>query len=934
MPRSVVWTPELISRFWSGVANIDAMTRLSFGKLAGPLVAEFASAWVTEGAQCLDYGGGDGFLVESLTAAGIMSAAYEPNPVRARRIDKIAGASPLYLGTIGAEDQRSFDFVFCTEVIEHVLPGGLDDFAQAVVRRIVPGGRLLLTTPHAEDLSASQVYCPVCDSTFHRWQHQRSCTPGDIVALFDRHGLHADWVGLVGFDDGNAIRDFVLRRRLGDPWVAYHEETTGSRLPIIGRGDHIVYIGRKVARAGDCEDGQGRSEREALLDRGIASAVRLGGRPVVVVPPEEIPNVCALRIDAEISSAEDQSAIRDPNRVIVMPSSYDCFEGAVRSGRIRGDARAVVLDAEEWEQLIPSVCHRRRTPAGTARGGLARWVNRKVEQAGRAMRLVPLARRVQPWFDRREALVLETLLNPLDFPMRLTHVRRGRVLLAIGTLGSGGAERQLVNTAEGLAARGVDIHILVNHLHDDPANAFFLGKAKSVAEAVHESKPLDPLQFPWVAGDPALRRAVGDGVLARILSDAEVIERVAPEIVHASLDWTNVTVGMAAVLAGVPRVFLSGRNLSPLYFPFFQWFMYPCYRALAECSGVHLLNNSDAGRIDYAKWLRIDANRIRVLRNGLHANEFPLIDADRRIAARKKLGLRESDKVVVGAFRLSPEKRPLLWIDTAAEIRAALRDAKFLVCGVGPELDAMKRRALRRGLEGAIQFLGACEDMHTIFSAADVVLQTSLQEGTPNVLIEAQASGLPVVTTPAYGAAEAVQNGVTGYVVDAGRAKPIAHAVLGVLNDAAFAASARAAARPFIEERFGYQRMIDDTLEAYADAGAEWAAQLLPSTRRFLAYEELRNMYHDSGAAWIVRLPELTSYADSLSAPARSPLRILEDGQPLGPAHTAHDTIREKGGGAYSHWGDVLYFSTSDGSDPRTNGRSYVALIPRGHASA
>lgn len=59
-------------------------------------------------------------------------------------------------------------------------------------------------------------------------------------------------------------------------------------------------------------------------------------------------------------------------------------------------------------------------------------------------------------------------------------------------------------------------------------------------------------------------------------------------------------------------------------------------------------------------------------------------------------------------------------------------------------------------------------------------------------------------------------------------------------------------------------------------------------------------------------------------APSRSPFVLLEEGKPLWDAHALHDDIRTKGAGRYSHWQDPLYFSTSDGSDPRTNARRYV----------
>jgi len=52
-------------------------------------------------------------------------------------------------------------------------------------------------------------------------------------------------------------------------------------------------------------------------------------------------------------------------------------------------------------------------------------------------------------------------------------------------------------------------------------------------------------------------------------------------------------------------------------------------------------------------------------------------------------------------------------------------------------------------------------------------------------------------------------------------------------------------------------------------------------------------------------------------------LRVFEDDREIGPGHASHEEIRSKGAGRYSHWGKELYFSTSDNSDPRSNGRRY-----------
>ena len=85
---------------------------------------------------------------------------------------------------------------------------------------------------------------------------------------------------------------------------------------------------------------------------------------------------------------------------------------------------------------------------------------------------------------------------------------------------------------------------------------------------------------------------------------------------------------------------------------------------------------------------------------------------------------------------------------------------------------------------------------------------------------------------------------------------------------------------------------------------------------------------HDGGLGWTATLTdELRSLTDRNGAVDRSPLRLLEDARQVGVPHVAHAEIRHKGEGRYSFWGDTLYFSTPDGSDPNTNRRKYEVAM-------
>jgi len=81
----------------------------------------------------------------------------------------------------------------------------------------------------------------------------------------------------------------------------------------------------------------------------------------------------------------------------------------------------------------------------------------------------------------------------------------------------------------------------------------------------------------------------------------------------------------------------------------------------------------------------------------------------------------------------------------------------------------------------------------------------------------------------------------------------------------------------------------------------------------------LNGIRAEKGYCYVARAP----WAAVSDSEGRSRLRLWENDRPLGPAHCSHDAVRRDGGGRFSHWATWIYFSASDNSDPRVNGRTY-----------
>lgn len=136
-----------------------------------------------------------------------------------------------------------------------------------------------------------------------------------------------------------------------------------------------------------------------------------------------------------------------------------------------------------------------------------------------------------------------------------------------------------------------------------------------------------------------------------------------------------------------------------------------------------------------------------VINNGIDAELFAY-DPEKREKLRKEMGL--TGRYVIGTVgRLAQEKNQAFLIDLLAEIRKEREDAVLMLIGDGPLMGQVREQAARKGVSGAVLFLGARDDAHDLYQAMDVFVLPSVYEGFGIVNLEAQASGLKCVVSDA-----------------------------------------------------------------------------------------------------------------------------------------------------------------------------------------
>jgi glycosyltransferase involved in cell wall biosynthesis len=366
-----------------------------------------------------------------------------------------------------------------------------------------------------------------------------------------------------------------------------------------------------------------------------------------------------------------------------------------------------------------------------------------------------------------------------------------KVLYLIDSMASGGAQRQLVTLLSALDRQVVEPHVAVYYPHDHfRAEVDRLGVPVHVLGSVGARDPRVVLR---------LRRLLRDGGF---------------DVLHSYLRTPGVLARAATLARSRPKVVVSHRSVD-LGHSAFRLLLERTLAARADA----FIANAEAVRRCLEALVPASRGRVHVVPNGIAWSEPTpgLLEEAGRLRAEWAAG--ESDVLLAVVGRVERPKDPHLLLDALVGLPADDRD-RLSVVWVGAWTDPTLAASVGGRLASLrekprFRLVGPRSPVRSVYLAADGIVLPSDWEGFPNVVLEAQAEGVPVIATDVGDVRAIVEDGVTGWIVPAGDAAALGRALLALLGAPAARRWEMGRRGAAVRDRYSADRLVAGTMDVY-----------------------------------------------------------------------------------------------------------------------
>lgn len=292
---------------------------------------------------------------------------------------------------------------------------------------------------------------------------------------------------------------------------------------------------------------------------------------------------------------------------------------------------------------------------------------------------------------------------------------------------------------------------------------------------------------------------------------ADTIARERIDVVHAHDNQSNTLVGLSKAHCARVATAYGWWDLNlkvKLYYAIERYLALPRFNRVCTVS-QNMRRKILAGGTP--------SDRVRVIHTGLEPKSFE--PRNQRQQFRALHGIAPDALVIGSVSRLSPEKNQRAILRATANMARMVPETFVLLVGKGPERAALEEEAEQLGIAGRVRFAGYVEDIVTALEAMDIfVLASTLDEGFPTCVLEAQAAGLPVIASDVGGTSETLVPGTTGLLVRPGSVEALSQALSELATSAARRRVMAEAGRRYMMQEFTVERMAREMDGVYHEA--------------------------------------------------------------------------------------------------------------------
>ncbi len=323
-----------------------------------------------------------------------------------------------------------------------------------------------------------------------------------------------------------------------------------------------------------------------------------------------------------------------------------------------------------------------------------------------------------------------------------------KVLIVIPQMGTGGAEKLIVNLLENFDYRKIDLHLMILYNFCNENN--FEQRIKKLPVHIY-----------------TLNKKRGIDLFA-IFKAKKIISKIKPKIINTHLD--SITT-MLLSFNKKQIIFHTVHNIAENEAGGFQYFLRKlCLRIF----NFKFIAISDLIQKSISAYYKIKSSEIKIIYNGINTNEFKCI--------REKNN--KIDKInIISVGSLKHQKNYFEMIEIIKCLKNNSFDINLTILGDGVLKEQIQEKIKELNLNNFITLIGNVNNVQQYLSKADIYLSTSLYEGLPLSILEAMASGLPIISSRVGGVPDIVINGENGFLYELGNINDCVKSISTLIND-------------------------------------------------------------------------------------------------------------------------------------------------------